>query len=67
MALLSEQTSTQTLRIGEIEDIADVRTSLRQNTIPESIFTVRAEDYEDFLAERRILMAQLIRSYYESL
>lgn len=67
MGHISEQAATKALKIGEIDDIADVRASLQQNAIPESIFTVRADDYQAFLIERRILMAQLIREYYVAL
>lgn len=56
--------------VGYFGDIADENalfSNLEANCIPEGIFEMGAEDYEDFLAQRRVLMAQKIRNYYESL
>ena len=55
---------------GYFGDIADERallSNLEANCIPEGIFGMSADDYEDFLAQRRVLMARKIRNYYESL
>ena len=52
---------------GDISDKAGLLTNLESNCIPEGIFNMSAADYEDFLAQRRILMARKIHSYYESL
>jgi len=67
MALITEQIATKSLKIGELDDIVGLNASLKQNAIPESIFSVHAADYDAFLAERRTLMAQVIRDYYEAL
>lgn len=51
---------------GYFGDIADEETlvsNLVTNCIPEGIFEMGAEDYEDFLVQRRALMAKKIRSY----
>ena len=52
---------------GDIADEGALLSNLEANCIPEGIFEMNADDYEDFLAQRRVLMAQKIRSYYESL
>ena len=67
MALISERTAAKSLNVGEIDDIADIRTSLPQNAISESILIVRADENQAFRAEPRDLMAQAIREYYKAL
>lgn len=52
---------------GDISDEETLASSLKANCIPEGIFHMTAKDYETFLAERRTLMAQKIRQYFESL
>lgn len=52
---------------GDISDEETLASSLKANCIPEGVFHMTAKDYETFLAERRTLMAQKIRQYFESL
>lgn len=52
---------------GDISDGETFASNLKANCIPEEIFHMTAKDYEAFLAERRALMAQKIRRYFESL
>lgn len=52
---------------GDISDEETLALSLKANCIPEGVFHMTAKDYETFLAERRTLMAQKIRQYFESL
>lgn len=52
---------------GDISDEETLASSLKANCIPEGVFHMTAKDYETFLAERRALMAQKIRRYFESL
>lgn len=52
---------------GDIADEGTLLSSLEANCIPEGIFEMGADDYENFLAQRRVLMARKIRNYYESL
>lgn len=37
------------------------------NCVPKEIFTMKSDDYEFFLIERRKLMAEKIKGYYNSL
>ena len=52
---------------GDIADEDALLSNLEANCIPEGIFEMGVEDYDVFLAQRRVLMAQKIRNYYESL
>ena len=52
---------------GDISDEETLALSLKANCIPEGVFHMTAKDYETFLAERRALMAQKIRRYFEDL
>jgi hypothetical protein len=52
---------------GNITDSAKLAENYRMNCIPESIGDMGLDDYQDFLQERRALMAKKIRTYFESL
>ena len=67
MQEMKQQCETKNLKYGEICDEAQLLDNLQMNSIPSSIFTMDYTHYEQFLEERRILMAEKIRSYYESL
>jgi len=41
--------------------------NLSENCIPQNIFDMTVEDYDNFLIERRRLMAKLIERYYKNL
>jgi hypothetical protein len=55
------------VRSGGIADLAELKENLAANSLPESLPTMKVEDYERFLAERRRLMAIKLRDYYGSL
>ncbi|CAI9402670.1 GmrSD restriction endonuclease domain-containing protein [Aestuariimicrobium sp. T2.26MG-19.2B] len=67
MALVRGQIETGTLRLGEITSLADLEANLAENAVPNGIDHVTAADYPEFLAERRHLMASVIREYYSRL
>lgn len=52
---------------GDIADPETLRSNMEANCIPEGIFEMEAADYEDFLAQRRRLMARKIERYFKSL
>jgi len=64
---LLEQCSTKEKKYGAITELHALHENLKQNAIPESIFTHTLEDYQEFLLLRRQLMAQKIKEYYFSL
>ena len=53
--------------ITTIDNLDALNANLVQNDIPLSLKNATHEDYVDFLAERRNLMAKKIKAYYESL
>lgn len=65
--LAIKQCETKELKVGSITDINVLHENLSVNCIPKNIIEMTAADYEKFLTERRILMAQKIKLYYESL
>ncbi len=67
MAKVKSQCDTGKLSLGEITNLTDLQANLIENAIPDFIDTVTADNYRDFLAARRKLMAQMIRDYYEAL
>lgn len=64
---LKEQIETGKLLYGELTSIEDLRANLEANCIPESVMEMEVDDYQDFLVERRKLMAQKIERYYKGL
>lgn len=62
-----EQCETGIAVYGNITDKALLLKNLQQNCIPETILQMEHTDYEEFLAERRKLMAKKIKKYYYSL
>jgi hypothetical protein len=64
---LKEQCTGGKKRYGNITGAAELRKNLEMNCIPEGIEEMNFDSYKDFLATRRVLMANKIRSYYEAL
>lgn len=62
-----EQCETGIAIYGNITDKALLLKNLQQNCIPETILQMEHTDYEEFLVERRKLMAKKIKRYYYSL
>ena len=53
--------------LGEITTEADLDKSFEENAVPASLFETTVENFEDFLIERRRLMAKKMKEYYFSL
>ncbi|MCL6592101.1 MAG: DUF262 domain-containing protein [Firmicutes bacterium] len=66
-AELTKQCNGGGLKYGGIDNMEMLKDNLRMNCIPESIFEMDINDYEEFLKKRRVLMAKKIREYYFSL
>jgi hypothetical protein len=64
---LKEQANNGGLKYGGIRTVDELLDNLRQNAISENIFELEIDDYRLFLTERRNLMANKIRAYYNSL
>jgi len=67
MAKMKEQCLTNQSKLGEIQDLEDLKENLKENSIPEEIFEMDYQCYEEFLTMRRNLMAAKIRDFYFSL
>ena len=64
---VKEQCTTKNIEIGNISDESMLTSNLTENCIPINIFDMTVEDYDNFLIERRKLMAKLIERYYKNL
>lgn len=62
-----EQCHGGTLKYGGISSLDELHENLKSNCVPESIFTMSVDHYDEFLKERRKLMAQKMKEYYFSL
>lgn len=62
-----EQCSTKNLKIGNISDEKELMANLEENAIPKSVVNMTVDNFEEFLSERRKLMAEMIEKYYNSL
>ena len=54
------------VKYGAITDMEILKTNMKQNCIPESVFDMSIESYHDFLKQRRKLIAKKIENYYKS-
>lgn len=54
-------------KYGDITSERTLKSNLKANCIPDDFESMTVADYDDFLKARRTLMAEKIRSYYESL
>ena len=64
---LFEQCNTKLLKYGNIMEKDVLKENLKENCIPENIVSMKVENYEEFLFERRKLMAKKIKTYYYKL
>ena len=62
---VKEQCNGGNLKYGGITDFNSILENFKQNAVPISIFEMTMDNYQDFLIERRKLMAEKMRKYYE--
>ena len=62
-----DQFSTGKAEIGNIMDNDALNANIAENALPPEIIHMTAEDYDDFLTKRRLLMAKMIEEYYKQL
>lgn len=67
MSAVLHQCTTKEPVYGGIVNSEELRKNLEDHAIPDSIFEMEVDRYEEFLDERRKLMAKRIKKYYESL
>ena len=63
---LTAQCDGGEMKYGSIANAKELRRNLEQHCIPETIFNMKIDDYEDFLEQRRRLMAKKIEDFYKS-
>ena len=64
---LAHQCNGGTKKYGGITDLEEMRANLRMNCLPDSLLDGVVPSYDEFLDQRRKLMAQKIKTYFESL
>jgi len=62
-----QQCESKQIELGNISDSALLAENLAENCIPNNIYTMDISSYDEFLMERRKLMAALIEKYYKGL
>lgn len=62
-----EQCHNNQCSVGTILNEEDLKNNLKMNCIPEKIFSMQASDYDEFLLERRKMMAEKIKKFYYSI
>ena len=65
--IVREQCQTKEIKLGNISEDTVLQQNLVENCIPNNIFSMNVENYDEFLIERRKLMANKIKEYYYSL
>ncbi|MDR2971315.1 MAG: DUF262 domain-containing protein [Bacteroidales bacterium] len=65
--ILFEQCETKVLKYGNITEIENLKENLKENCLPKDIVLMNVGNYDDFLLERRKLMAKKIKEYYYKL
>ena len=64
---IKEQCEGGKKKYGGIESISELKENLQTHCIPASIFEMDIEHYDNYLEERRVLIANKIKKYYKSL
>lgn len=54
-------------KYGAINNMNDLKLNMKENCIPESFIAMDVNDFDEFLKQRRIMMANKVREYYYSL
>ncbi len=67
MGEVKVQCKNKQATIWSIVDEAELKDNFRINCIPENFINMTVNDFDEFLKERRILMAQKLKKYYNSL
>ena len=64
---LAEQCNGGKKRYGGITNLADMRANLQTHCLPESLLAGEIPGYDNFLEQRRKLMAAKLKTYFETL
>ena len=64
---VKDQSNGGGLIYGGITELDLLYDNLKQNAVPETIFEMTIEDYQEFLLQRRVKMAEKMRTYYDKI
>ncbi|MBX7134182.1 MAG: DUF262 domain-containing protein [Fimbriimonadaceae bacterium] len=67
LATVRAQCAGGPLKYGSIDSADLLEANLRESCVPGAVFEAGIDEYEAFLNERRTLMAQALRTYYQTL
>ncbi|PID82708.1 MAG: hypothetical protein CSB15_01890 [Clostridiales bacterium] len=62
---IKDQCDGGELKYGGITELSEIFDNFTENAIPETIFDMETDNYQDFLLQRREKMALKMRKYYE--
>lgn len=63
----NKQSNGEPCKYGGITILSDLKKNLEENCIPVATVSMSLADYQDFLSQRRVLIAQRLKTYYFSL
>ena len=64
---LEQQVNGESAVFGCIDNKADLIKNLNENAIPESVMHMTYDNFDEFLSQRRVLMAKKVKDYFYSL
>lgn len=67
MGQVMEQCNGQENIYGLISNMEDLNKNLEENAVPKEFINMTFENYQEFLAKRRVLIANKIKEFYYSL
>lgn len=67
LAEVKDQCNGGGLLYGGITELNLLYNNLKQNAVPETIFEMTMEDYQEFLLQRRVKMAKKMEEYYKTI
>lgn len=67
MLEVQEQCQQSNTKYGEIQDIKELGENMKANCIPQDLMTMDVMEYEPFLLQRRVMMSEKIKRYFEGL
>lgn len=65
--IVNNQCNGDDCKYGGITDSSDLERNMSENCIPTTISSMTLADYQTFLSQRRVLIAQRLKEYYFSL
>jgi len=63
----NKQCNGESCKYGGITILSDLKKNLEENCIPVATSSMSLSDYQEFLSQRRVLIAQRLKTYYFSL